>query len=545
MHALDLPDIDTSLPIEFADARGFKDWLKLVPMINIRQAHTDTLDTLTRLNRSAVLPIERLKMLELLREPVSLLQDENAKRYFGKPFPLAPQEDAVWLANIQLWMAMSVGYRRCWQAANRGDVMVIEHKALLSQRALRYTALAIREHHLAYRVVPTDLWANLFALYRLSIDDDIAGKTVKDSLNKQTEISSPSAAFIQALLLAGANPSGMPVRQLLWTDRLLDRWSNQATLSAVAPANIERGILAVDLTVPGELQRLDHTPEGNNWCFLDIDAIGKSIKKRVKYLRAGESPAQLGLGEEYAAANVEANLTSLYQEWCDIQTDRGNARRPSRDDAPLAQVCLGLSGCHFAVSGVAFTQPEETVEVRGRAIADFQLFGGQAQHLASANAASKAIEAAPEVESWQVHNESAMGFRLERNEAGGRINHSQLVSVRPRPGQAVMLGSVRWLLQGSQGEIIMGVRALPGLPVAVGIRATGLNTFSNKFTPAMLLPRMPALQTQPSLIVPVTWYKTGRILEVHIDGQIKKVKLDQLIERGQDFERVSIQGELG
>ncbi|WP_374358134.1 hypothetical protein, partial [Chitinimonas sp.] len=62
---LDLPEFDLSQAMEFVDARGFKDWLKLVPLINVRQAHQDILDKLDRLNRSPVLPIELLKMLEL------------------------------------------------------------------------------------------------------------------------------------------------------------------------------------------------------------------------------------------------------------------------------------------------------------------------------------------------------------------------------------------------------------------------------------------------------------------------------------------------
>ncbi|MBV8660301.1 MAG: hypothetical protein JO142_20980, partial [Burkholderiales bacterium] len=158
MLKLELPPLDINQPLEFADARGFKEWLKLVPMINVRQAHDEVLDTLTRLNQSAVLPIERLKMMELLRDAVALLQEENAKRYFGKPFPLAEIEDGIWRTNVWLWLAMSTGYRHCWQAALDNDPVVADHKALCGQRALRYAALAIREHHLAYRSVPAERW---------------------------------------------------------------------------------------------------------------------------------------------------------------------------------------------------------------------------------------------------------------------------------------------------------------------------------------------------------------------------------------------------
>jgi hypothetical protein len=540
---LDLPTYDMSQALEFADARGFKDWLKLVPMINVRQAHHDVLDVLGRLNRSPVLPIERLKMLELLRDAVSLLQEENAKRYFGKPFPLADAEDTIWRGNVRLWLAMSTGYRHCWQAALTDDPGIVEHKALCGQRALRYASLAIREHHLAYRAVPKERWADLYSLYRLALDAEIANKIVKDSLNRQTELSSCTAAFLQALLLAATNPSAMPVRQIAWTDRLLDRWSNQSTMSAEVPEDVERGVLAILLDDPGELRRYDPPPVGERWRYIEIEQIGRSIKKRIKYLRAGELPAQLGLGEEYAAASAESYLIGLYQEWCDLPVERGMPRHARSADMPPAEVGINLMGAHLAVNGGAFVQPDEPAEIRGRQIADYQLFGGQSQYHSASK--KQANDTGPELEAWRIDNESALGFKLTRAEPGERVIHNLLVAVRARPGQPIVAGTIRWLTEGESGQIVMGVRVLPGIPQAVGIRATGVNAFGNTFTQALLLPAMGALQTQATLIVPSTWFKPGRIVEVYLDGQIRKVKMDQLVERGQEFERVSFQGELG
>ncbi|PHV11297.1 hypothetical protein [Chitinimonas sp. BJB300] len=543
MHALELPPLDPSQSLEFADARGFKEWLKLVPMINVRQAHDDVLNTLSRLNISPVLPIERLKMLELLRESVAMLQEENAKRYFGRPFPLAAAEDSAWQDNLRLWLAMSQGYRHCWLAGLKHDVTVADHCALCGQRAIRYAALAIREYHLAYRSIPQARWADIYDLYQIATKADIANKTVKDSLNTQTELSSCTASFLQAALLAAANPSAMPVRQLIWTDRLLDRWSNQTTLLTEPPERSDRGALALDLEEASELKRYDPIPVGPSWRYVDIDPVGKRIKKRIKSLRAGELPAQLGLGEDFAASTAESNLVGLFHEWCDLPLERGMPRHQSLDDATPAQLALGLNTAHQAISGKLFTQPDELHEVRGRAIADFQLFGGQAHHLSSSNAA-KEVAALPELESWLMENESALGFKLNRQGPGGRLNHSQLIAVKPRPDQPIVVGSVRWLEEGGNGELNIGVRLLPGIPRAVSVRLTGVNNFGSQFTQALLLPAMPALHTETSLLVPNSWHKAGKIIEIYVDGQIRKIKLEQMIERGQDFERVTFQGDL-
>ena len=425
--------------------------------------------------------------------------------------------------------------------------MVVEHAALCGQRAIRYAALAIREHYLAYRIVSDERWQDIYALYRLAVESDMASRIVKDSLNRQTELSSCHAAFLQALLLSATNPSAMPVRQIAWTDRLLDRWSNQTSLAQELPTELDRGVLAIDLTAPASMHRHQPPPRGPQWRYLDIEPIGRSIKKRVKYLRAGESPAQLGLGEEYAAANAESYLIGLYQEWCDLPVERAMPRRVTDADVPPAQLGLSLAGAHMAVFGEAFVQPEEASQhLRGRQVDEFSLFGGQGQYHAAAQgkASAAATVVAVALESWRIDNESALGFKLTRADGGGRIIHNLLVGIRARPDQPVVAGTVRWLIEGESGQIMMGVRVLPGIPRAIGVRATGINAFSNRFTQALWLPGMAALQSLPTLLIPNSWFKPGRLVEVYRDGQIFKIKLVQLIERGQDFERVSFQGEL-
>ncbi|MGQ5522864.1 hypothetical protein ACUHMQ_06325 [Chitinimonas sp. PSY-7] len=543
MHALELPPLNPGQSLEFADARGFKEWLKLVAMINVRQAHDDILDTLSRLNASPVLPIERLKMMEILREPVAMLQEENAKRYFSRPFPLATAEDSAWQDNLRLWLAMSHGYRHCWLAGLKKDVTVADHSALAAQRAIRYAALAIREHHLAYRSIPQTRWADLFGLYQIAEKSEIAGKIIKDSLNKQTELSSCTASFLQAILLAAANPSAMPVRQLLWTDRLLDRWSNQTGILDEPPEHIEKGALAFDLDEPSELKRYDPVPVGSGWRYVDIDPIGKRVKKRIKALRAGESPSQLGLGEEYATSTAEHHLVGLYHEWCDAPLERSMPRHEAQTDPANSHLALGLSAAQEAIAGKLFHQPDELQEVRGRAIADFQLFGGQAHHLASSHSPKET--AAPEMEVWGMENESASGFKLHRQGTGGRLSHHQLVAVRPRPDQPIVVGDVRWLEEGAGSDLTIGIRLLPGMPRAVAVRLTGVNNFGSQFTPALLMPALPALHTETTLLLPNSWFKNSKIIELYLDGQIKKIRLEQLVERGLDFERVTFQGVAG
>ena len=116
MADFDLPTISPDARPEFADASGCAKWLQTMPLINVGPAHVRLLDQLDELNAFKLAPAERLKILELMREPVNFVQKELAKKFASRPAPLAPQEREV-LRNVQaLWDALSTGYQHCVQA---------------------------------------------------------------------------------------------------------------------------------------------------------------------------------------------------------------------------------------------------------------------------------------------------------------------------------------------------------------------------------------------------------------------------------------------
>ena len=47
-----------------------------------------------------------------------------------------------------------------------------------------------------------------------------------------------------------------------------------------------------------------------------------------------------------------------------------------------------------------------------------------------------------------------------------------------------------------------------------------------------------ALNAPPSLILPAGWYKPKRVIEAHVESTLR-VRLDEVLERGSDFERVA------
>ena len=71
--------------------------------------------------------------------------------------------------------------------------------------------------------------------------------------------------------------------------------------------------------------------------------------------------------------------------------------------------------------------------------------------------------------------------------SGRRVAHGQLMLVRPRDAKSFMLAQVRWLMAARNGDLLAGVRLLPGVPTAVAVRPTGLNAQNEKYQPALVL----------------------------------------------------------
>ena len=134
--AFDLPALGSEQPPAFDSARTCRDWLAAQPLANPAQAQALLLRQANLLNRFTMAPAERLKILELLRDPIAFAQTESARKFAGRPLPLAPPEQAGMDANRTLWQAVQTGYLHCLAACLDGSAELRPHAALIAQPAL-------------------------------------------------------------------------------------------------------------------------------------------------------------------------------------------------------------------------------------------------------------------------------------------------------------------------------------------------------------------------------------------------------------------------
>ncbi len=529
------PTDDRAAPI-FKDAVGCTQWLGQLQLTNLQQAHNLLLSQIKEINRYPMQGLERLKILELLRETVGYIQDDFAKKLIAKPLPLNESEHAVFNAIVNLWQAMVQGYQRGLQAYLAGDKQLAKHGALLCQRCLSYCGLVIFEHLRTGYEFDIKLWQHLHELYAFAEDKGLHQIDVPDPLSTQQTRSSCSNSYVKTLLACFARPAELTRWQLQQLDRWLSLWSNNVTIEkSLNASKNDAQPLAADLSSTQGLQRVEWLKHTGSMRYLAMVPLSKLLRVKTILLQQGQTSRQVGLGEQFDSGACIDFLVFLHQCWCENFHKRTGERKPI---AQHAELCYRPEGIYAHLSGKPFKQPDKNAKIDTLTRKQIETFGHSLKEAKN----HELVEMGYPLENWKMDNESIMGARLTRaDRMGGRLNYKQLIALRPSDAQSFMLGTTAWANVSLHGELQIGIRYLPGLPEPVLVKGSTIHqTAPDKFAPAFFLPPLPALKTPASLILPRDWFLADRVIEVQFQtGTTANVQLGFSVERGMDYERVS------
>lgn len=538
----DLLDTDAAQPPLFADLEQCRAWLKTLPLSNPVQAHAQLLRQIGLLNRFTVAADQRFALLEALREAIHFVQGENAKKFSGKPLPLAPPEQAALDANHVLWQALSTGYLHCLAACLDGDPKLKPLAATLCQRSLAvladdYTDL-VRSGHQPV----SEHWRRAHQIYASAEELQVTTAPCEDGL-RTAQTMTPAAAYAELMLLHAASLHELAPRQQAWVMRWARRWAGKVAIQATPPALDSPALpLCVDLAghVPAGFKPLS----GSGVRWLETTELRKSLKGRLKLLAEGgdaNTPARLGLGEDCSQPMCGEVLRRIYPRWVKGGILRRHERHPMSGDCRFV---AGVDAIHYYVSDHRPFKPPGSVstdELR-RQREEIATFGRVAARFEEEYSEMHGfqIENWEVVEDWGMLDQSSGGLRLARplKQGGGRLGVGQLVAVQPAGTNGLLLGVVRWA-QVSGDQLAAGIQLMPGKPVPVAVRGTGVMAAQEKYKPGFLLPPLEALKLPASVVLPPGSFKLERIMEAWSEAGTRQVKLKGLLDRGADFERAS------
>jgi hypothetical protein len=279
---------------------------------------------------------------------------------------------------------------------------------------------------------------------------------------------------------------------------------------------------------------------GESARWLETTELRRSLKKRGQLLEQGETPAAIGLGADCTQPACGQLLGNVYLRWCKGGAMRGFERRPASGGCRLI---VGVEAVHYYLSGrKPFQQPGATdTDLLRRQREEIATFGRVATHRDEhfSTQHGYAIEEWEVLENWHMVDASATGLRIARPlaGAGARIGPGLLVACRPADAHDFLLGNLRWTFVATADSLQAGVNLFPGRPEAVAVRSAAPGV-GEKFRQAFLLPAVPALKQEASIVMPVGLFKLGKTVDVYGE-KARQLRLTRLVERGADFERAA------
>ncbi len=521
--------------LAISDLQSGLNYLAQLPLANPGLAEQQLLGFLDTLLATPPDPGILLTLLEQARVPMCFVEEEMARRYHNKPLVLADEEEACFQQVVAAWRRMGKAYALCarLEEPDTANPQYTSLMAMLLHRCLYYTGMVILEHYRARRELPAGIWMELHGYYETAEEWGIAYTPVEDALENNLQATHCAAAYTTLLLIEIASPYSNSVRNLNLIRRWAGMWAPLVSIHALeSDLEVPPYIVELMKDVPLHPTSAADGPS-DDARRLDTSRLGLQISHMLSQLRQRVTPSQLGLGEE-TSGHVIALLEHLSRPWTQSASPRKFRRFATEG---IARVAIGFEAMHFCVTGHEFEQPD-SAKTYSRDEFD-QLFTFRDRAEPGQVLSIKPHISFP-VDEWSVINHSANGFRLARSCAGQKLAHSQLMVVCPHDGEHFLLVYATWLMQEESGGLIVGVAILPGMPSGVAVRYAGeSNSANNRFVRAFLLPAVPVVQEEASIVLPAGMYQASRVLEVFSGDEIWQLRLKHVLQRGVDFDRIS------
>ena len=520
--------------LKIADLQtGFR-ILSRLPLANSQQAAFEISHFLDRLLQTPPAGEVYLQLLEQTRISLCFVAEELARQYVNKPLPLTDNEASAFRQVVAIWQKAARTYAHCAQLPSSIDGKVDSQRlAMILHRCIYYAGMVIVEHHRARQALPAGAWLQLHGYYSSAEEWGVATLPVADSLDPLGRSSHCTAAFVGLLLEELAGPYGLSIREMGLLRRWVDNWSPLVSLPAVdAQGPIPE--LVVDLLLDCGIRSAKDRLQAGRPRRVDVARLLTEVNHVRKRLQLGGKPEQLGLGEDCSSAYCHRLLRRLYQPWSMSRAARMCRRHVA---AGNAKVATGFAAIHYHVSGKEFGQPEGSASYSREEFESLFAF----RHLLDSSQllVVRQAQLGFALDSWQVLDESASGFRVLRSIPGRKFEPGQLLSICPHNGNSHLLAQVVWLMQDRGSGLLAGIAALPGRPQAIAARPAAQGPGeSGVYIRAFILPAVPSLGAEQTLILPPGWYRPERELELYTERRVR-VKLLRRLGDGADFERVS------
>jgi cyclic-di-GMP-binding protein len=297
-------------------------------------------DSLAAINRVELSDSKRLELAERYWTAANTLWPPLERLFSKASHPLSG--DALESAKAALGLAheLSVAYKHLLRHESEKRLLLTGNRLLVAllHRCLQCTARVLVNSYLSYSPVPPKSWLDAHAIYAFSRERQLHQHAIAHDQPEMT----PERVYLQALLLALANPYGFLPGQLSTVVRYLQEFCHWAKLTDVVPVHRMAkavAIIPVGHDFPPFSANKGGSIDGSKIFLLTFD-LAFQIQEQLRALEAGgEVPA--GIARDPAGRlQYVALLKRLLRQWA-IPPARQFNRLPSRARVVM---CAGLTG---------------------------------------------------------------------------------------------------------------------------------------------------------------------------------------------------------
>ena len=504
--SLKLPVIDSN-PILLAETRPNKinEFIQNLPFGDSIRAATDLIEEIQIINSQKVAFANRLNALELYRPAAIQIYHDLIPHFSSASLPISKNELAFVKVAEQLWQEFAYGYKSALVDLQNKILNLNNNKstALVVQRAIH----AIKEinlvHYLAYRSPSNVLWAEMHQLYFCALHQSADKHAVTDSLAANNE-TSVNSVYMQALLLALANPHHLANQDILKTNAYLTKIAGDADLRPLGLIENPTGIFLIELD--GDKPPIPYTknrklPNADTDILLVTINLARRIHSHLKSLQEGVTPNDGSLPKEALTQHYDDLLTYLIKHFGKAP-HRVFSRSKKSDGMELG---IGIHAAHHFIPKVG---------------AEFKSFMVPSGALKPSR--------------WQILNASAGGYALRKfNSSQAEVHVGDVAAIRNNKTLQWELGILRWANVNELNQLDVGIQLISPSVTAISVK-TENNASEGE---GLLLPELSTLKQPASIIVPRGNHSTGQTLQLINSDKQTNVQLTKLMERTATFER--------
>lgn len=540
-------------------------WITTLPVANVGETSRQVFKTVVELNRLELSNPVRIKVAELLREPISYITDNLRKYYFDAPFPLSAKNRKIAVLNKELYSELATAYKIFIENMLSGNYGKFDRKLLVISihRAIRYLSIMIYQSAIIYDPFPTGSWKEIHRLFSYAEQNRIDDILVKEGKGKAT--SSISDQYKQMLLFSIGTPYRLRQREIEHIFNKLPDWSKQVILDTPDGKSKNANHFIVNLrsdSPPFHMELRTQEPDEHSR-IIDTQGLVQTLRSNFEELPQERSSSEAKTTNIQISKHLLRQLLNVYSTASKREFVRTKlnfeltaavgltaihsllrADRKTEDPTPslgnedLNQGWVSQARYNPGVNAVLYTSQKQKLELSSTE----QTFGEETYLTGTEYDSSFGPSGTPswltdesekiyETFSCKTFNESAGGYCINWQGINApKIRIGEIVGIQSaiKSGQ-FGIGISRWMKNSSNQGLQVGLEMISPSSTAVQVHIEDKSNLSSP-QKGLMLPELAASGRPASLIVPTLPFKVGNTLRI-IDGDNKQeIRLTRLLE---------------